>query len=641
MTALSGFWSPGGDPAALRSCTRILDAQKIYAPNAGVTWSEGGFAMGRRLFKLLPEDAFDRGPVIGGGGNLVLVGDVRLDNRDALAGRAGVAPGEARALSDCALLMRVIERFGEAALDFTVGDFAFALWNVRERRLMLARDFLGHKPLCYYQGSDFFAFASMAKGLHALPQVPYGPDARAAAEFLALLPETGSQTFFKDIAKVEPGHVVTITADGISARRYWDPSPEPLKLRRREDYIEAVREQLDIAVSCRLRGAGSRVSSHLSAGLDSSAVTATAARLMAERGGRVSAFTAVPRAGFEWGGRRFRIADEGPLAAATAALYPNIDHVLVDTVGRSPLDALDRNFLLYERPALNLCNGVWTDAINDAARKEGNILLTGLMGNLSFSFTGMTLLPELLGRGRLLALAKCATALMREGMAPRTIASQMLGPFMPVGWWQAVNRLYGRTRNLGGHKLIHPDIRDAVGKQAREQGHDTSYRPRGNSFDARINAMRGIDVGNYYKGMLGGWGLDMRDPTADRRLVELCLAIPDEQYLTNGEPRALARAVLADRLPDAVLTEKRKGYQGADWHEALTGSRDQLRGEVDRISNCGEAATTVDTKRMDAMMQDWPSGDWDEAGTRNTYRFGLLRGISAGHFIRKATGSNQ
>jgi asparagine synthase (glutamine-hydrolysing) len=82
-----------------------------------------------------------------------------------------------------------------------------------------------------------------------------------------------------------------------------------------------------------------------------------------------------------------------------------------------------------------------------------------------------------------------------------------------------------------------------------------------------------MDQGNYNKGVLGGWGVDMRDPSADRRLVEFCLSVPPEQFLAGGVPRSLARRAFADRLPPEVLRERRKGYQAADWFEGMSVSR--------------------------------------------------------------------
>ena len=109
------------------------------------------------------------------------------------------------------------------ALTASVGDYAFALWDSMRRRLLLVRDPLGQRPLHYHRGNKFFAFASMPKGLHALPEVPYAPDEDRIAESIVLMPETGTQSFFRGIERVEPGHVVTVTPAGLSARSYWRP----------------------------------------------------------------------------------------------------------------------------------------------------------------------------------------------------------------------------------------------------------------------------------------------------------------------------------------------------------------------------------------------------------------------------------
>jgi len=117
----------------------------------------------------------------------------------------------------------------------------------------------------------------------------------------------------------------------------------------------------------RLRGAQGCVGSHLSAGLDSGAVATSAARLLAPDGGRVVAFTAVPRAGYDGPVPHGRLGDEGPLAAEVAALYPNIEHVRVPTDYATMLDAAERYFQLADRAPLSLPAHAWGFALNDAS----------------------------------------------------------------------------------------------------------------------------------------------------------------------------------------------------------------------------------------------------------------------------------
>jgi len=643
VTALAGFWSfdPGRDSEA--ECRRMLAAQRVYAPDPSLIRAESGIAMGRRLAPFTPEDDHDRGPVTGAGGALMLVADVRLDNRAELAATLGISAASAATMCDAAMAMAAIERWGEDAPERLVGDFALAWWDRRSAQLVLARDYLGQRPLHWHRGEHVFAFASMAKGLHALPEVPPAPNRERAADFLALVPETGTGTFFEGVDKVAAGHVVTVSSEGVSARAFWRPNLDPIFLGSAEEYAEALASHLDEAVRACLRGTGGRVAAHLSAGLDSASVTASAAMLMAPDGGKVTAYTSVPRAGPAWRAPGGALADEGPIAAEVAALHPNIEHVLIHGAGASPVAALDRNFFLYERPVLNLCNQVWAAAIFDEAKARGlKVLLSGQMGNMSISYDGLPLLTQLLTQGRLVRLAREIFALRRKGTRLGTATAQAFGPFVPLPFWRAIGRLRGKDKGLETYSAINPAAASAfqVMERAAERGLDIFYRPRRDAVETRLWVLGRVDMGNYNKGALGGWGIDQRDPTADRRLVEYCLRVPIDQYLRNGETRSLARRAFADRLPASVIHQRRKGYQAADWHEGLTAARGELRDEVSRLSHIEASAEALDTARMAKLIEDWPEGGWHKDATVAHYRLALLRGISAGHFLRKASGSN-
>ena len=309
MSAIAGLWRFDGKPEPAADCAPMLAAQQIYGPHDGQTWSDGPLAMGRRLFRILPEDVHDRQPLQSRDGRLTLVADVRLDNRDELMTLLGLSSRDAQQLCDAAILLASLERWGEGALDRLVGDFAFALWDAPAKKLSLSRDFLGQRPLHYHRGKGFFAFASMPKGLHALVEIPHDPDEQAVAEFVVLMPQWGPRSFFKDIARVEPAQIVTVTRHGVSSRRYWQPQrPTVGRQQASGDYVEGLRHHLDQATQSRLRGVNGMVGTHLSSGFDSSAVTATAARLLAPRGGKVLAFTAVPRANYDGPVPRNRIA---------------------------------------------------------------------------------------------------------------------------------------------------------------------------------------------------------------------------------------------------------------------------------------------------------------------------------------------
>ena len=99
-------------------------------------------------------------------------------------------------------------------------------------RLYLARDHAGERPLYYKKNDDFFAFASMPKGLLALPGVSAALDENTLADFLAILPLADGKSFFGNLQPLPHGHTLTVTPDGIRLRQYWHPSnTRPLRLK--------------------------------------------------------------------------------------------------------------------------------------------------------------------------------------------------------------------------------------------------------------------------------------------------------------------------------------------------------------------------------------------------------------------------
>ena len=324
-------------------------------------------------------------------------------------------------------------------------------------------------------------------------------------------------------------------------------------------------------------------------------------------------------------------------------MYPNLEHVLMRTGDGSPLDGVDRYFFLFERPVPNLCNMIWVSAINDAARdRQLKVLLSASIGNLAISYTGLALIPELVRSARLLELSQQLGMLVRHGgMRWSGAAAAAVAPFLPPWLWSWISRRFRNTDlDPRAWTAIHPDRIRQIQQAAQRPQRDLSYRPARDGFTERVSLLFRIDSGNYRKGMLAGWGLDHRDPMADRRLIEFCLSVPTDQFLRDGIQRSLARRALADRVPQEVLHTKDRGLQAIDWHESLTRLRARLADEIERLAACGPAARALDIDRLRGLVGNWPSGGWERADTILSYRAALLRGISVGHFLRRASGSN-
>jgi asparagine synthase (glutamine-hydrolysing) len=589
-------------------------------------WSDRSIALGAA-----PREATvsDRGSALeGSSGAFVLAADARLDNREDFLAPLGLRGADKAVSDDARLMMLCFERWGAEVIARFVGDFAVALWDKREERLLLARDFAGQRPLHFHEGRRRgVAVASMAKGLHALDFVPRAVDETRLLETLAGLHHEGRRTFFKDVQRVEPGELMIFGRGASASRIFWTAPTGEIRFKSHADYAEALLEKLDGAVDSQLRGAGAAVATHLSAGLDSSAVTSSAAIRF---GGRVLAFTSVPphdRSALPSG----RFGSEGALAARTAALYPNVEHRLIETPERLPLEDLDWELELFERPDLNLPNLAWANRINDAVAAEGvNVLLVGTGGNLTLSYAGLDRLGELLAGGRLAEFVREWGAARKHGIRSRAVLGLAAHQLLPGALIKALGPLRNRKAHPATAGMLNPGVPgvdEVLARHGRYDDPDSAASAR-----SRAHMIRRVDPGTYNKGILLRWNIDVRDPTMDRRLVEFCLQVPLAHYFRNGMPRALARTALAGRVPDPVRLETRRGLQAPHWLAMIFEAREEAGRLLAGIGGTPLARELLDLPGMHRLLAEWP--DAAARPAPHVYRSGLIRGLAAGEFIR-------
>ncbi|WP_283470649.1 asparagine synthase-related protein [Methylosinus trichosporium] len=387
---------------------------------------------------------------------------------------------------------------------------------------------------------------------------------------------------------------------------------------------------------------GGRIGGDLSGGLDSGGVMATAARRLQQHDRRLTAFTAVPAGEIDPADYPRRIVDEGALAALTAASFPNIDHVRVANFAGSMFDASDRASRAMDCPVAAPVNSAWLDAIGEEARRRGvGVLLTGQMGNMTMSYNGSGWLVDLCRSGRWGELLREFRGLVRQGASwPSLINRYMLGR-APAPLRRMVRTLAGRPElDFRQYSMIRPEFaaRLRLLEQAREISGDlTNIDRRG---DMRVEMIETLDLAMYGRAAKRMYGFDRLDPTADRRLVEYCLAIPQSQFLRDGQPRSLMLRAMEGVLPDAVLRERRRGLQSADWHVGLAAARDEIVVEIERLSRSPLASEALDLPRLRRMVENWPSGGWGRREIYYPYCFALTKGLAVGRHIRQVEGVN-
>ena len=188
-----------------------------------------------------------------------------------------------RSNSDSEVIIHHYEEAGSNIFSDLNGMFGLAIWDTPKRRLVLARDRLGKKPLYYYYDPKRMIFASELKAILADPSVPREINETALAEYLALGYVSAPQTIFKGINKVPPGHSLIFEGERITVRRYWDwlPAFQTKPVRSEHEYIEELHALLKIIVAERLIS-DVPLGAFLSGGVDSSAVVAVMASLSSQ-----------------------------------------------------------------------------------------------------------------------------------------------------------------------------------------------------------------------------------------------------------------------------------------------------------------------------------------------------------------------
>jgi asparagine synthase (glutamine-hydrolysing) len=630
MSAIAGIWSFDGEISVATACQNMLQALSLYGADDRTQFAGSSLAMGRCLLRLLPEDCFDHQP-LAGPGVTSLVADVRLDNRGELADELRLSRGRIAAMADSDLLLAAWEQWREQCVDHLSGAFSFAVWNQPEQHLFLARDHTGERPLFYAASAGSFAFASMPKGLHRLPFAAAEVDEDYIAHYLTLADIPIEQTVFRNVWRLPAGCALSIHREKRKLWRYWrtDQLPE-LSLGSPQEYLECFRERFDSAVRARLRTRG-KIGAHLSGGLDSGAVAATAASLLGAEGRELSCFTAVPRSGFSATPGETHFDDEGAAAAEVAALYSNVRHVRVESSGTSFLDVLDLNNNLYDHPCFGPSNEVWSNAIMARAREDGiTLLLNGYCGNATFSYDGMQALSVWFRSGQWGKVLRVARQISSTGNGTvRSMVRNAVWPSLPF-WLRRLTDPHLRGFSLE-YSVLHPEIAQHLGLERIALRDLNRSSPDGRSMLRTL--LEHGDVADTPIAAQGGWQMDFRDPTYDRRVVEFCLTVPLEEFLRGGQLRSLARRAMAGRLPASTLQRTQRGRQSADWHVSMGAVRGQMSAEVERLRGSPLASRMLDLARMRKLIQDWPSSGFEREDLNRSHHIALTRGFSVGRFL--------
>jgi asparagine synthase (glutamine-hydrolysing) len=477
----------------------------------------------------------------------VLFTDIRLHDRQGL---------DRNATTDVARACRAYERWGDDCADRLIGDFAFALKEERSGRVFAARDPLGAKPLYYRVSRGAISFAGTAAGIGATDGLPLELDETRIAD--VLVPELEARdrtsTFYRDVLRLPPGHRLVFDGRHAIVTPYWRPDPSrELRLASDDDHVEAFRDVFGEAVRCRADGAAG---SMLSGGLDSSAIVGFASALRRREGGAplstISAVSDDP-------------ACEESRCVRSVLTLPGLDPSVVRPSEIDGFRDVVAGFLSSMEEPFD-ASMVLPLVVYAAARRRGlTAVLDGVDGDCVASLE-----PDYLGGllsggswGTALREARGVARFYRGTHAPWSSAPRLILANAGRAWAPELVRAASRRLRRSGRlsaalsdTIASDELVERAGLRDRLEAlwaHRASpaRSPRERHAIELTHPNIGAALERYHR-VAASQGIEARHPFMDRRVVELCLALPWDLKVRGGWSKFIVRRACAGLLPDEV-----------------------------------------------------------------------------------------
>jgi asparagine synthase (glutamine-hydrolysing) len=510
-------------------------------------------------FRTLQVHAFDdpNQPIDGDG--LLLMWDGRLDNRADVMHELGTTDH----LSDAQLVCIAYQKWGVKVFNHIIGDWAISIWDSTQKRVLLARDIAGTRPLYYKLSSEELIWASDAATIITLCQERFTVEDEWIAGYFCFGPEA-DLTPYRGIKAVRPGHVLVVSDKQDNAIRYWSPNWTPLIYKQDSEYEAHFYSVLVAAVRSRLQVA-TPVWTHLSGGLDSSTLTCIAHDLV--RTGEVP----VPR--IETMSHVYDNSPEGDERDFISTVEAHIGrsgHHFSDSECPIKLPMADDLRDVY--PNIGLCFRTCKEAVVGAMVADG--ARCELSGEGGDEMTGNALMPsaaitELFhARG----IRKLPSILESWSLATKESQWTLFSRAATSTFPKSLRRYLRNESPLGA--LVHPAFARRMNFPERLLGTRDTYGVSGVARKARVAGFLSV-VNRLYAFPTRTFGpVDTTYPYLDRRLVDFMFRVPVDQLVRPGERRSLMRRALRGVLPERVRLRRSKKNPAATLFRSINHYRD-------------------------------------------------------------------
>jgi asparagine synthase (glutamine-hydrolysing) len=457
-----------------------------------------------------------------------------------------------RTHSDTETIVHAYEEYGIDCLVRLHGMFAIALWDAPRKRLLLARDRVGKKPLYYTHTGGSLVFASEIKSILCHPQVNREASAQAIADFLAVRYVPGPGTLFANVLKVLPGHWLLCEDGHIRHGQYWDFTFHPTQRCSREEYMKGIREHVHRAVQERMM-ADVPVGALLSGGVDSSIVTGVMSG-MSEHA--VQTFAV----GFD-----DPSANELPYADLVSRHFGTEHHPILvrssDLARYWPLLTWHRDDPVSEPSDL----GVYL--VSRLAREHVKVVLTGEGADELFAGYPKYAVDWLARYYRVLPAALRDEVILKLlghmpfGMRKLKMAARVLSRPAPERWMDWFGVFNGQMKR----ELLAPAIQSSIDLDSTRffrRWLEVNPQPDDLSSMLYLDTKVWLPDNLLMKSdkMTMAASVEARVPLLDSHLVEYAASIPSGDKVKLFQPKYLFKQAYADFLPPTILQRKKMGF---------------------------------------------------------------------------------
>lgn len=559
MCGICGIVSPTGDARVMQATlVRMCQRLRHRGPDDEGYYLGQGAGLGMRRLSII-DPLTGRQPITNENKSLWLVFNGELYNYRTIRADLERKGHCFHTQSDSEVVIHAYEEYGERCLDQFNGMFAFAIWDTRVRRLFLARDRLGIKPLYYWLGNDQIVFGSELKAVIAHRDVGREIDLVALNDFLTLEYIAGPRTIFQGIYKLLPGHWLAFQDGTVQVEPYWD-IPHQGVATSEQDAIEALSELIHDAVRMQLVS-DVPLGMFLSGGIDSSSVLAAMSRATSEP---VRTFSI---------GFADATYNELPYARAVAAhfgaqhvearLEPDIANLAAKLIAH--LDEPFADFSIFP-----------TYLVSNLAGAFVKVVLTGDGGDELFGGYDTYVaqqydrfyhrLPAVL-RHRLFPTL---TSWLPPQPAKKGVINKtkrfVEGAALPVSLQHVRWMMFLNEAEKGA--LYGPAVRDRLnGRDASVATRFEDYFQQAAPFEA-LAQQQYVDIKTYLVDdilvkvdrMSMAASIEARVPLLDHRIVEFAVNLPSRLKLHRGRTKVILRQAMKDQLPPMVLNKPKEGF---------------------------------------------------------------------------------